>query len=100
VQLLQCYLRAVELEMRASEEPLRPDLDVAGPKAQILERNEEVEREKGELLAGVTAMAEEHGPPVAVSSRAGARAEHPNSGPWRRARLRLSRRGVVAAWAG
>src|SRR5919112_1874886 len=30
VQLLQCYLRAAELEMRAGEEPLKTDLDVAG----------------------------------------------------------------------
>ena len=30
VQLLQCYLRAAELEMRAAEEPLRSDLDVKG----------------------------------------------------------------------
>ena len=30
VQLLQCYLRAAELEMRTAEEPMRSDLDVAG----------------------------------------------------------------------
>jgi hypothetical protein len=30
VQLLQCYLRAAVLEMRAAEEPLRSDLDVIG----------------------------------------------------------------------
>jgi hypothetical protein len=64
VQLLQCYLRAAELEMRAAEEPLKQDLDVAGLRAQVLERIEvleEQERERRELLAEVTAMAEEHG---------------------------------------
>jgi hypothetical protein len=64
VQLLQCYLRAVELGMRAAEEPLRSDLDVEGLRAQVLARIEELEareREKEELLAGVTAMAEQHG---------------------------------------
>jgi hypothetical protein len=64
VQLLQCYLRAVELEMRVAEEPLRSDLDVKGVRAQVLERIElleEQEREKEELLAGVAAVAEEHG---------------------------------------
>jgi nucleotide-binding universal stress UspA family protein len=64
VQLLQCYLRAVELEMRAAEEPLKGNLDVKGLRAQVLERIEELEareREKEELLAGVTAVAEEHG---------------------------------------
>jgi hypothetical protein len=30
VQLLQCYLRAAELEMRAAEEPLKSALDAAG----------------------------------------------------------------------
>src|SRR5918994_6925697 len=40
VQLLQCYLRAAELEMRAAEEPLRSDLDVDGLKAQVLGRIE------------------------------------------------------------
>ena len=64
VQLLQCYLRAVELEMRASEEPLRSDLDAKGLRAQAMGRIavlEEREREKGRLSAGVTAVAEEHG---------------------------------------
>ena len=64
VQLLQCYLRAVELEMRAAEEPLRSDLDVKGLRTQVLGRIEELEareREKERLLAGVTAVAEEHG---------------------------------------
>jgi hypothetical protein len=54
VQLLQCYLRAAELEMRAAEEPLRSDLDVAGLKAQVLDRIETLEareREREELLA-------------------------------------------------
>ena len=64
VQLLQCYLRAVELEMRAAEEPLRSDLDVKGLRGQVLGRIEELEereREKEELLAGVAALTEEHG---------------------------------------
>lgn len=50
--------------MRAAEEPLRSDLDVEGLRAQVLGRIavlEEREREKEGLLAGVTAMAEEHG---------------------------------------
>src|SRR5918995_1702257 len=54
VQLLQCYLRAAELEMRAAEEPLKSDLDVAGLKSQVLERIEvleEREREREELLS-------------------------------------------------
>jgi hypothetical protein len=53
VQLLQCYLRAAELEMRATEEPIKADLDVKGLKAQVLERIEvleEREREREELL--------------------------------------------------
>ncbi len=64
VQLMQCYLRTVELEMRAAEEPLRSDLDVKGLRAQLLGRIEELEereREKEELLAGAAAVAEEHG---------------------------------------
>ena len=64
VQLLQCYLRAVELGMRAAEEPMRLDLDVKGLRAQVLGRIEELEereREKAEMLARVTAMAKEHG---------------------------------------
>ena len=43
---------------------MRSDLDVKRPKAQVLERIEELaerEREKEELLTRVTAMAEEHG---------------------------------------
>ena len=64
VQLLQCFLRAAELEMRAAEEPLKSDLVVKGLRAQVLERIEELEareNEREELLAEVTAMAEEHG---------------------------------------
>ena len=38
VQLLQCYLRAAELEMRAAEESLKANLDAAGLEAQVLER--------------------------------------------------------------
>jgi hypothetical protein len=56
VQLLQCYLRAAELEMRAAEEPLKSGLDVAGLKTQVLGRIEELEareRERKGLLAGV-----------------------------------------------
>ena len=44
VQLLQCYLRAAELEMRAVEEPLKAVPDVKGLKAQVLERIEELKR--------------------------------------------------------
>jgi hypothetical protein len=54
VQLLQCYLRAVELGMRAAEEPLRSDLNAKGLRAHVLERLEELEereREKERLLA-------------------------------------------------
>ena len=56
MQLLQCYLRAAELEMRAAEEPLEGDLDVKGFKAQVLGRMEELEareRERKELLAEI-----------------------------------------------
>ena len=38
VQLLQCYLRAAELGMRAIGEPLSSDRDVKGIKEQILRR--------------------------------------------------------------
>jgi hypothetical protein len=54
VQIFQCYLRAAELEMRAAEEPLKSDLDVAGLKTQVLGRIEELEareRERKALLA-------------------------------------------------
>lgn len=36
VLLLQCSLRAAELERQAAEEPLRSDIDIARLKAQIL----------------------------------------------------------------
>jgi hypothetical protein len=45
--------------MRAAEEPLRSDLDVAGLKAQVLGRIEELEarkREREDLLVEITAM--------------------------------------------
>jgi hypothetical protein len=64
VQLLQCYLRAAELEMRAAEEPLKGNLDVAGLKAQVLERIEmleEREREREQLLAELIPAMEAHG---------------------------------------
>ena len=64
VQLLQCYLRATELEMRAVEEPLRSDLDVVGLKAQVLRRIEELEareREREELLAELMPAMESRG---------------------------------------
>ena len=64
VQLLQCYLRAAELEMRVAEEPMKTDLDVAGLKAQVMERIEvleERERERQELLAEVVPLMESRG---------------------------------------
>ena len=64
VQLLQCYLRAAELEMRAAEEPLKSDLDVAGLKAQVLGRIEELEareREREELLSELVPAMEARG---------------------------------------
>jgi hypothetical protein len=64
VQLLQCFLRAAELEMRAAEEPLKTDLDVAGLKAHVLERIEvleEQERERQELLAELVPAIESRG---------------------------------------
>ena len=51
VQLLQCYLRAAELEMRTAEEPLRSNLDVKGLKVQMLGRIEELGAQ--ERLSGV-----------------------------------------------
>ena len=46
--LLQCYLRGAELEMRATEESLRSDLDVNKIIAKVLRRIEELEaRERG-----------------------------------------------------
>ena len=59
-----CYLRAAELEMQAAEEPLRSDLDVAGLKAHVLERIEELEareREREELLAELVPALESRG---------------------------------------
>jgi hypothetical protein len=64
VQLLQCYLRATELEMRAVEEPLRSDLDVAGLKARVLGRIEELEareREREEILSELVLAMEARG---------------------------------------
>jgi hypothetical protein len=64
VQLLQCYLRAAELEMRAAEEPLKGDLDVAGLKAQVLGRIEELEareREREEILSELVPAMESRG---------------------------------------
>ncbi len=61
--LLQCYMRAAELEMRAAEAPLQADLDVKGFKAQVLERIgelEEQERERQELLTQITTVAQEN----------------------------------------
>jgi hypothetical protein len=64
VQLLQCYLRAAELEMRVAAEPLRSDLDVAGLKAQVLGRIEvleEREREREEILSELVPAMESRG---------------------------------------
>jgi hypothetical protein len=64
VQLLQCYLRAVELEMRATEEALSSGLNVKGFRAQVLRRIgelEEREREKRELLAEIVPVMEARG---------------------------------------
>ncbi len=64
VQLLQCFLRATELEMRAAEEPLKSDLDVKGLKAEVLRRIEELEareREKEEILSEIVPAMEERG---------------------------------------
>jgi hypothetical protein len=64
VRLLQCYLRAAELEMRAAQEPLRSDLDAKGLKAQILGRIEELEareREREELLSELVPAMEAQG---------------------------------------
>jgi hypothetical protein len=64
VQLLQCYLRAAELEMRAAEEPLKSDLDGAGLRAQVLERIEtleEQEREREEILSQLIPAMEAQG---------------------------------------
>lgn len=61
---MQCYLRDAELEMRAAEEPLKSDLDVAGLKAQVLGRIEELEareQEREELLAELVPALEARG---------------------------------------
>ena len=41
-ELLQCHLRAAELEIRAGGEPFRSGLEVARSKAQVLWRIEEL----------------------------------------------------------
>jgi uncharacterized protein (UPF0335 family) len=64
VQLLQCYLRAAELEMRAAEEPLTSHLDVDGLRAQVLGRIEELEareREREKMLAELVPAMESRG---------------------------------------
>lgn len=64
MQLLQCYLRAAELELRAAEEPLKSDLDVAGLRAQVLGCLVELEvRERGreELLSELVPAMEGRG---------------------------------------
>ncbi len=64
VQRLQCYLRAAELEMRAAEEPLEADLDVARLKVQVLGRIEELEtreREREALMAELVPAMEGRG---------------------------------------
>ena len=57
MDLVHCYLRA-------AEEPLRSDLDVAGLKAQVLGRIEELEareREREEMLAELVPAMEARG---------------------------------------
>jgi hypothetical protein len=61
VQLLQCYLRAAELELKAAEEPLRTDLDVKSLKAQVIEVSEERERERREMLSELVPAMESRG---------------------------------------
>ena len=64
MQLLQCYLRAAELEMRAAEEPLTSHLDVDGLRAQVLGRIEELEareREREKMLAELVPAMESRG---------------------------------------
>ena len=64
MQLLQCYLRAAELEMRAAEEPLTSNLDVTGLKVQVLGRVEDLERqerERKELLSELVPAMEARG---------------------------------------
>jgi hypothetical protein len=62
--LPQCYLRAAELGMRAAEEPLRSDFDVAGLRTRVLERVEELdaqEREAEEILSELVPAKEKRG---------------------------------------
>jgi hypothetical protein len=62
--LLQCYLRAAELEMRAAKEPLRSDVDVKGIKAQVLrsvEKLKERERKREEILSELVSAKEKRG---------------------------------------
>ena len=47
--------------MRAAEEPLRSDLDVAGLRAQILEHIEELELEREEILSELVPAMEARG---------------------------------------
>ncbi len=48
--------------MRAAEEPLKPDLDAAGLKAQVLERIEVLEeRERQEMLSELIPAMESRG---------------------------------------
>jgi uncharacterized protein (UPF0335 family) len=64
VQLLQCYLSATELEMRAAEKPLKSDLDMAGLDVQVLGRIEELEareREREEILSELVPAMEGRG---------------------------------------
>jgi hypothetical protein len=64
VQLLQCFLRAAELEMRVAEEPLKSDLDVTGLRAQVLQRIEDLEereRERQEILDELAPLMESRG---------------------------------------
>jgi hypothetical protein len=64
VQLLKCYLRAAELEIRTAEGSLRSDLDVKGLKAQDLGRIEGLEareREREELVAELVPAMESRG---------------------------------------
>jgi hypothetical protein len=48
------------LEMRAAEEPLKPDVDVAGLRARVLERVEELE-ERENLLSEILPEMESRG---------------------------------------
>ena len=64
VELLQCHLRAADPEIRAVGEPFRSGLDVAGSKAQVLWRIEELnarEREREKLVAELVPAMESRG---------------------------------------